>query len=396
MTTIARAGTEQEQRELHSLNQRFEFYILQQREKDAMNLKLQEDLAELLEKSKQELHNCRHRHYDQMGLLETQTQQVNDALLQADTAVRGKEAEVQSLTLDLATKDAQARDEQAEHQRLLGDNADLKRDNFDKNSQVAELDRRRQAQVLHVADLEQQLPLVQADIQAVTDEFFREHAKGEAVDKEIREEQQDFEAHMNEHHTEKPIAESHFKVQAKVDHDEYKDVLVRDLHAQNDSRNKTNEDTMTHLYEHQCSGYRSEIENLQGQVERKSKSVSDNLDHLQDAINALNEQSAGLQDDIAVQKTDNATLAERKNAEIANLKAAASEKLKEMNQLMELKLPTVVEIAHMEEILASEERRLGITDDSEDAAPLTRTGSKRKAKQTPLNRRTSSRLKTDL
>ena len=96
-----------------------------------------------------------------------------------------------------------------------------------------------------------------------------------------QDEQADFEAHMNDHETEKPIAESHFKEQAvvivplmtrgasqwqghhmfgvtcsfvcygtqTVQHDERKDELIRELQAQNEARNQANVDTIKHLYE---------------------------------------------------------------------------------------------------------------------------------------------------
>ena len=84
-TLDTRAHTEEEKRELQSLNKRFELYILQQREKDAVNIGISRELDEVKKKAYEDQYNAKVRHDEQVNLLQAQTHDVQSHLHQVDT-----------------------------------------------------------------------------------------------------------------------------------------------------------------------------------------------------------------------------------------------------------------------------------------------------------------------
>lgn len=375
---------------MQDLNKRFEFYILQQREKDAATNGLEGDLEELRVQYAEETRKMRAIHAEQKKMYEKQRNQDENKLHDTSQELASVLANIQRLESRQALHTSQVREYQGTLEHLVGKNKDLRETLFEVQNRARELERSCDAHAAHCSDLERTVPTVQQALEGVAESTQSERELAVQLRSDLAEIKDKAERDRLNHLREIPVLQDRHATTAKQKDQRRRQKMIDDLKTQNEARTKANVDTMKYRYEAKAEQFRLHIESQL--AERASlETEKKDLDAIEARIRNLQDTCAGLKDDLATARATQEQELSGINADIANVKARAKRKMKQHDELMEIKLPFDVELQQLEEILSTEEKRLGI---SRHGSPLKKQKTK-EPKSAAVPTRSSSRLNKD-
>ena len=267
-----RQQLEEENREFQALNHRFEYYILQQREKDAAQTGLDRELRELQLKNEALVNQATQRHQDQVAMFQeqiTHAQSSMKALNNDMIAAKATNAQLSSIR-DAQFKSVSNQEDlyRADYEELIKwqNEHDTAYHRPEANEAMFELTKEVEAQLDPLQEeYEEKLKLLQ-DEKATANEL-RAQIELEKVNL-VQAQQEAVGA--------EPELFKQFGETARALEEERQASLLAEVNQSQAERNQQNLDTITHLYEQKLLAYRSQLELLQSELNEVVADVPEN------------------------------------------------------------------------------------------------------------------------
>jgi len=375
-----RRRTEEEKRDLQSLNKRLEFYILQQREKDASNLGHQRELDAQREKAEQQLQAERKWHSEQVEMLREQRAETEDALSQKCLEHNTTLADLDMKNRELEKEKAFAQSLLKKIQTLTGANTELSNQLFITKEDLTEVRTELGAEQKHRRDVEKELERCREASAALRQRFADEHKiRLELEDLLAQERTRRMDGDATIARLEPTIKMLEIKLASE---DPIRERMIQDhlaeLQRKQDILLQDNIDHLEQLNEEKLAGYQEEIEKVGYELGVTKERLNQTDTKLGDATSLANERKITitalrgkihtLEGDLRDARAALPRALAATKSELNQLKDDFKKKDKLFNDLMDVKVPFDLELKHLEDLLGSEELRLhlsAMTDEPE-------------------------------